>query len=120
MGEGVMSLYDRIVEEKKVGCHDRMRDRYRPDIPGEKTSLSNAERMADLARGLADALQCREKDKIARYMTLLGKNLVDVKGMINSKQAKHAYDYETKIMFPERARKARQKAAKREPARSRR
>lgn len=91
-----MSLFER------VGCHDRMRDAYRPDIPGEKQTQSTAERMGDLARGLKSALMCREKGEVDKYMTLLGKALTDVKNTINSKAARKAFDYEKDIEFPER------------------
>jgi hypothetical protein len=35
-------------------------------------------------------------------MTYLGKALVDIKNTINSKPARKAFDYEKKIMFPDR------------------
>jgi hypothetical protein len=79
-----------------------MRDRFRPDVPGENKTQATAARMGDLARGLKSALMCREKGEVDRYMTLLGKALVDVKNLINSKPAKRAFDYEKKIEFPER------------------
>jgi hypothetical protein len=62
-----------------------MRDRFRPDVPGENKTQATAARMGDLARGLKSALMCR-----------------DVKNLINSKPAKRAFDYEKKIEFPER------------------
>lgn len=109
-----MSLYERIVEAKAIGCHDRMRDRFRPYAPKMKTARRTAERMSDLARGLKGALACRDKEQIDYYMTLMGKNLVDVKGAINDKASKRALDYERKLMFPSKT----QKVTKREPVRS--
>lgn len=98
---------------EKVGCHDRVRDQYRPDIPDDKKIQATAARMSDLASGLKSALMCREKGEVDRYMTLLGKALTDVKNTINSKAARRAFDYEQGIMFPERRKL---KTIKREPA----
>lgn len=102
-----MNLFER------VGCHDRMRDHYRPVIPGDAKTQATADRMSDLAGGLKAALMCREKDEVDRYMTLLGKALTDIKNTINSKEARRAFDYEQWIMFPERRKL---KTIQREPA----
>jgi hypothetical protein len=58
--------------------------------------------MSDLSRSLKSALACRDKDDIDKYMTYLGKALVDIKNTINSKPARKAFDYEKSITFPER------------------
>jgi len=100
VSEESVSLFERV--EKEIQCHDRMRRSYRPDIPGMSKTRATAERMSDLARGLGSALLCREKDEIDVYMTAIGKALVDVKNLINSKPAKIAFDAETAMRFPER------------------
>lgn len=100
----LMSLYER------VSCHDRMRDRFRPDVPALDTSKRDAESMSDLARSLKSALACRDKDEIQRYMTALGQRLVAIKGVINSKKGRNAFDYEKSIMAPRRPLKTLQKA----------
>lgn len=116
VGESKVSLYERIVEEKKVNCGDRMRNQFRPDAKGMERSQRTAARMSDNASSLKSALMCRDKEKIDQLMTQMGKDLVDIKNAINSKQGRRALDYEQWIMFPER----RAKKVKREPARSNR
>jgi len=112
-----MNLYERIVEEspmrsgavavsvktrpckKPVGCHDRMRGRFRPDSPTDKLG-PEANRIADLGGSLKSALMCRDVDDVRKYIKYLSQAIANVAKTADLPKSRQAFDVEQRIKCP--------------------